>query len=168
MSHMRPQAGDQCEYDDGHSGRCRPIGYRQHKRAYSARYGLSPLGKAARYRYERTSSGRTSHIKYITTTGRINSCRLSAQRRARKLGAEGTATVAQIAARWAMWGGKCWMCDDIATATDHVKPLALGGANWPSNQRPICTSHNSIKGATLYSPIAIMHLGMNPLTLTVQ
>lgn len=70
------------------------------------------------------------------------------RRRAVKRQAEGVATVAGIAARWAMYGDKCWICGGVATATDHVKPLAKGGSNWPSNLRPICLTCNSSKGAT--------------------
>lgn len=55
-------------------------------------------------------------------------------------------SAAALAARWAMWGGKCWMCGTFATATDHVKPLCKGGSNWPANLRPACKPCNSRKG----------------------
>jgi len=72
----------------------------------------------------------------------------SVQRRlAKKAGATGDATNEQISARWKMFGGKCYICNEKATATDHVKPLGKGGANWPCNLRPICGICNSIKGA---------------------
>lgn len=70
-----------------------------------------------------------------------------ARRRARELGAPGTFTAATLAARWAMFGGRCWMCGEPATATDHVIPLSRGGTNWPANLRPACGSCNSAKGA---------------------
>jgi len=69
------------------------------------------------------------------------------RRRARKAAAPGTATAAQIAARCAMFGNKCWVCGAPAEAIDHVKPLAAGGSGWPCNLRPICRSCNSRKGA---------------------
>ena len=67
--------------------------------------------------------------------------------RALKLGAAGDATVEQIAARWEVYGETCYICGSPAEATDHVKPLAAGGANFPANLRPICTRCNSVKGA---------------------
>jgi len=68
------------------------------------------------------------------------------RRRARAFSAKGIATVQQIAARWEMFGNRCYICGGVATATDHVKPLSKGGANWPCNLRPICTKCNSKKG----------------------
>lgn len=50
-----------------------------------------------------------------------------------------------IKARWAMWGGKCWICGDVATATDHVKPISKDGAHWPCNLRPACKFCNTGK-----------------------
>jgi len=62
--------------------------------------------------------------------------------------AQGHATAAQIAARVAFYGGLCWICRTAPyTAIDHVKPLAVGGSNWPANLRPACTSCNARKGA---------------------
>lgn len=73
---------------------------------------------------------------------------LQTVRRGRKVNAPGTATPDQIAARWAYYGDKCWMCREApATATDHVKPLAKGGSNWPANLRPACATCNSKKGS---------------------
>jgi len=60
---------------------------------------------------------------------------------------------AHIKARWEMWGGRCWICGARATATDHVKPIARGGAHWPCNLRPVCTSCNSSKHAR-WTPLA--------------
>jgi len=70
------------------------------------------------------------------------------RRRARIKGAsvEGCkVTHEQIAERWAMWGGKCWVCGKEAEATDHVKPLNKGGKHLACNLRPICNSCNSSK-----------------------
>lgn len=80
-----------------------------------------------------------------------------ARRRAMKLGAAGAeyTTSEKVSARWAMFGGRCWVCGDEAQETDHVKPLASGGANWPCNLRPICRFCNASKGATWpYTPRA--------------
>lgn len=56
-------------------------------------------------------------------------------------------TAEMIAARWEVFGSRCWVCGAPATATDHVKPLSKGGAHLPCNLRPICTHCNSSKGA---------------------
>ena len=67
------------------------------------------------------------------------------ERYGKKRGAKGKATRKQIEARWAMFGGRCWLCGGVATATDHVQPLAKGGSNWPANLRPVCGPCNSRK-----------------------
>jgi 5-methylcytosine-specific restriction endonuclease McrA len=64
---------------------------------------------------------------------------------ARKAAAPGHASAAQVAARIAYFGGRCWMCGRLADAIDHVKPLARGGSDWPANLRPACKSCNSSK-----------------------
>lgn len=55
-------------------------------------------------------------------------------------------TQEQQDARWALWGGRCWVCG-IADATeeDHVKPLSAGGWHALANLRPICKSCNARK-----------------------
>lgn len=69
------------------------------------------------------------------------------ERKAREAAAPGFATSAQIAARRAYYGGRCWMCGKIGPFMDHVKPLARGGSMWPSNLRPACWTCNGRKGA---------------------
>jgi len=71
-------------------------------------------------------------------------------RRAREFNAAGADYLTQekLDARWDYYGRKCYLCGADATATDHVKPLARGGAQWPCNLRPICKRCNSIKHAT--------------------
>lgn len=69
------------------------------------------------------------------------------RRRALERGASGHATGEQIRARWDYYGGRCYICGTEAEATDHVKPLAMNGAGWPCNLRPICKACNSAKGA---------------------
>lgn len=70
-----------------------------------------------------------------------------ARRRAHKANAAGSATVKQVAARIAYYGGLCWMCKAPWEHIDHVIPLARGGSNWPSNLRPACQRCNCSKGA---------------------
>lgn len=73
------------------------------------------------------------------------------QRRKRKgilRNAGGYCTSEQLAARVAYYGGRCHICRESADQIDHVKPVVVGGSNWPANLRPICRRCNSSKGAT--------------------
>lgn len=56
-------------------------------------------------------------------------------------------TADEKALRFALWGGRCWMCGiEAATQEDHVKPISKGGSHCLANLRPICHSCNSSKG----------------------
>jgi 5-methylcytosine-specific restriction endonuclease McrA len=63
--------------------------------------------------------------------------------------APGVFTKEQIDARIEYFGGRCWICRGPYDTMDHVIPIARGGTNWASNQRPICTICNSRKGARI-------------------
>lgn len=67
------------------------------------------------------------------------------QAHARRRGAAGSYTIAQLQARWDFYGGRCWMCGAPATTIDHVIAVKRGGSNWPANLRPACASCNSSK-----------------------
>ena len=67
------------------------------------------------------------------------------RRRMRHNNAAGYYIETQLQSRVDYFGGLCWVCGKPYDSIDHVKPLAKGGANWPSNLRPICRSCNSIK-----------------------
>lgn len=54
-------------------------------------------------------------------------------------------TAAQLAQKWAYYGNKCWICHGPADSTDHVKPVAKGGAHMLCNLRPACRPCNSSK-----------------------
>lgn len=54
-------------------------------------------------------------------------------------------TAEQLAQRWAYYGNRCWICGETADSTDHIKPIAKGGAHMLANLRPICTPCNSRK-----------------------
>lgn len=69
------------------------------------------------------------------------------RRRLRVAAAPGFASPEQLAARWAYYGGLCWMCRRPAVHMDHVKPLFRGGCNWASNQRPACRPCNMRKAS---------------------
>lgn len=71
-----------------------------------------------------------------------------ARRRAKKAAASQIPfTAEQLAQRWLYYGNRCWICRVEATATDHVKPIAKGGAHMLCNLRPICKPCNSTKNA---------------------
>lgn len=54
--------------------------------------------------------------------------------------------------RMRYWGNKCWMCSGPFESIDHVKPIALGGANILANLRPACRFCNSSKRARWFGP----------------
>lgn len=67
-------------------------------------------------------------------------------RRARKIGAHVyDYTKEAVAQRMAYFGNRCWMCGGPFEAVDHVKPLAKGGLDCPSNLRPACRMCNCRK-----------------------
>jgi len=66
--------------------------------------------------------------------------------RARLAGVDGDATGEQILARIKYYGERCYLCGAPYEGVDHVIPLSSGGANWPSNIRPVCISCNTAKG----------------------
>jgi 5-methylcytosine-specific restriction endonuclease McrA len=83
---------------------------------------------------------------------------VNAARRARKAGAEGRYTAADIAALFKAQGGKCAGCKAMMSkdgkikgtvrhTTDHVIALKNGGTNWPENLQLLCCSCNSSKAA---------------------
>lgn len=53
---------------------------------------------------------------------------------------------AQLAAKFAFWGNRCWMCQSPnRLEVDHVKPLSKGGAHVLANLRPACGGCNRSK-----------------------
>lgn len=53
----------------------------------------------------------------------------------------------EIAARRAMFGGRCWICGGVGEEMDHVKPVSKRGPHCPANLRPICIHCNRTKMA---------------------
>jgi len=96
------------------------------------------------YRIEHRDEIRAYQKQWLAEN--LDKCRaINNARRSRETNAPGYATKEQRAARWDVFGGKCYICGKEAEELDHVKPLAKGGANWPCNLRPICKSCNSRK-----------------------
>lgn len=110
----------------------------------------TPAGKAARRR--EYVKGRDKTIARALAWNRAHPDvrrELVRRRRERLAVPKGSRTLVvsrvQIAAKWAYWGGRCWVCGDVATQTDHVKPVAAGGVNLLCNLRPICGPCNRTK-----------------------
>ncbi|MFJ8557350.1 HNH endonuclease [Streptomyces microflavus] len=73
----------------------------------------------------------------------------SARRRARKRNATVEPfTAAEFAAHWDNIGAYgCVVCDAPYEHADHIMPLALGGEHSVWNLLPMCSTHNTSKGA---------------------
>jgi 5-methylcytosine-specific restriction endonuclease McrA len=73
--------------------------------------------------------------------------RLGAARRRARIAAATVVrfTAAQLEARLAYFGNRCWICGVEADQVDHVKPLAKRGPHMLSNLRPICGWCNKSK-----------------------
>jgi 5-methylcytosine-specific restriction endonuclease McrA len=56
-------------------------------------------------------------------------------------------TAAKVAARWDLYGGRCYYCKGEATQIDHRIPLSRGGTHWPANLVPACGPCNQQKRA---------------------
>lgn len=67
-------------------------------------------------------------------------------------------TSAQVLARIAYFGWRCWICRAPFQQVDHVKPIAAGGAKWASNLRPVCASCNAHKSWKWFGPRRLREL----------
>jgi len=79
---------------------------------------------------------------------RVTTLVLLQNRRARKIAAGGTYTVADIQAQYTTQNGCCFYCGVPLLGTydmDHRVPLARGGTNWPENMVCACGSCNNRK-----------------------
>ena len=111
----------------------------------NTRWKKEHLAEYRKYQREYQKKNRLHHPEKYTLLDK----QISFRRRARLAKSSGYlyTTAQHILWRWEMWGGRCYVCGAVATATDHVKPLARGGSHYPSNLRPICLTCNSSKGA---------------------
>jgi len=70
--------------------------------------------------------------------------------RARRKGAEGTYTNADVDKLYQTQEGRCAACGDCLKTegyhVDHIQPLILGGSNWPDNLQLLCPKCNLSKG----------------------
>lgn len=122
---------------------------RDSRLAYSKEYQQANADSLREYRERYYRDNRDTIVKRACDWQRDNHQRMLAngsRRRARERAATIVAfTVDQLVQRWAYYGNRCYLCGDEATQTDHVKPLAKGGAHALCNMRPICQPCNSSK-----------------------
>ena len=123
-----------------------PEGYKRRAAAWAAAHPERRRAIVAKSDAKHSDQRRAYSSAWTTANPEANRAK-EALRRGRSRGAAGVHTAADLLARWSMWGGRCWMCGAMATCTDHVKPLAKGGSNWPANLRPACKLCNSRKQA---------------------
>jgi 5-methylcytosine-specific restriction endonuclease McrA len=70
--------------------------------------------------------------------------------KAKRKGAEGSFTAADIESIYQSQSGRCAGCGldlSISCQADHKLPLSRGGTNWPSNIQLLCQPCNRSKGA---------------------
>jgi hypothetical protein len=142
------------EYRASHraEGRAYYLANREARLAYMAAYRKAHPDVMREWLAANPGRGRANAVAWHAAHPGANRAYIR-NREARKIGAAGTCSEEQAAARWAMYGGRCWMCGGTATDDDHVKPLSTrrmprgskGGSNWPANIRPACGPCNSRK-----------------------
>lgn len=63
--------------------------------------------------------------------------------RAKRYGCSGRLTARNVLDLYAYYGHKCLDCGSRdGLSLDHVKPLSMGGTNWPANLQVVCMSCN--------------------------
>ena len=136
--------------------------HRDRTRSYSCKYRSKHPDRVTAYNKGYYQTHRQEELARVLTYKKRNPDKvriIDMRHKARKFGAVGEdyTTCGHIADRWLMWGNRCWICGEPATQTDHVKPLAKGGAHWPCNLRPICGHCNATKNDKWPYPTDILH-----------
>lgn len=120
-----------------------PERHRARARQYS--FDRHPRRKPKKTPEERAATHRTWY-----QNNRLKMIAIAANAKARRLGIPGVLTGEAIAARFAYFGHRCWICGEPdATTVDHVKPFGRGGLNVPANIRPAhlgCNAARSWEG----------------------
>lgn len=116
--------------------------YSEIARHYSVTLTFSPKGKMKR------------KIEEHDPLGYWNRRALCVNTRAFRAGAKQFVTGMELFDRVLLYNGKCWMCGAPWENIDHVKPLSIGGENFPCNLRPICKNCNNKKFNFWYGPLS--------------
>ncbi len=113
--------------------------------------------------HEKYANNKEKHIAYVREYQKLNAAKLApykklrvAIRRAREAAAQGSCSIEQWRQRYDFYGGRCAYCWTklafVDAQMDHVKPIARGGSNWPSNIVPACGPCNVSKNASRWVP----------------
>lgn len=142
--------------------------YPERAKASTARYNAANAEhvKARKARYR--EANRIKQIQYNRTRYALNRDQLAEKQRARqqarpeifaayarnrharKKAAEGHHTAEDIQRIYRAQNGRCAICKtklDQKYDVDHIKPLKLGGSNWPANLQILCKTCNCSKNA---------------------
>ena len=131
---------------DGHSARCKVCVSRS-KRAFRL---LNIEAERARERSWKTRN-KERHLETNRKWNEANRERANTYKRAyraRKRGAEGSHTVADVRRKFAEQQGRCYWCGVILQDSyhvDHIFPLSKGGSDWPENICCSCPMCNQTK-----------------------
>jgi 5-methylcytosine-specific restriction endonuclease McrA len=126
--------------------------HREKRRVYSNEHNAQYYAAHAQYLREYQREYRQEHPDRTAAYRVRNADAMRGyahRRRARKLGAGGTYTTADIEAIRTAQGNRCYLCGKQLKTfhIDHFIPLALGGTNDAGNLRLACPACNLRKGA---------------------
>ena len=127
--------------------RQKPEAARARSARYRARHPREVLERGARWR----DANRDHARRYLREWRQANRDAKRGQdhrRRARKAGAAGRCSAADLEVVRRILGAACLRCGAVGVVqVDHVIPLAVGGTNHPTNLQLLCGSCNAAKGA---------------------
>lgn len=105
--------------------------------------------KTQRAYYVVNADGRRESSRAYRAAHPLWGAAYTANFKARMRGVPGVLNEKGLMARFAYFGGRCWLCGrPDADSIDHVKPFGVGGPNHHSNIRPACLSCNKSRKAT--------------------
>lgn len=119
-------------------------------KARSRAWSAANPDKASAHRAQRDPQSMRDDTRRRYWADRTRGVVAAANSRAKKAGAAGRLTPDGVRARFAYFGGTCWICGQAgADSIDHVISLGVGGPNFNSNIRPAhlgCNAARSWEG----------------------